>query len=72
MENHLAGGGVNADEENSYMEPSYDEVDQSSDSYEPTYYHESKPIKDLLAPESSKPSQSDDDADYDQYECTHD
>lgn len=38
-----------SDEDNSYLEPSYDEADQSSDSYEPTFYRENKPINELLA-----------------------
>lgn len=45
-----------SEEDNSYMEPSYDEADQSSDSYEPTFYRENRPIKELLTDDILKKS----------------
>ena len=30
------------------MEPSYDDVDRSDESYEPTLYQETKPINELV------------------------
>ena len=42
------------EQDNSYVEPSYDEVDRSdedSSSYDPTEYHMAKPISELVKEE---------------------
>ena len=49
---------VAADEENSYVEPSYDEADKSEEeeSYEPTYY---RPLKKKEAPQPQQQPMND-------------
>jgi len=45
--NEGEGNDVSGDD-NSYIEPSYDDADRSDESYEPTLYHETKPINEIV------------------------
>lgn len=46
-------------EENSYIEPSYDDVDRSEDSssYDPTLYHNARPMSELVKDEEHSQQQ---------------